>query len=37
MMAAMRSSVIKSFPLEEAVKTLKPLDLRLLGLSEVMD
>lgn len=37
MMAAMRSSMIESFPLEEAVKTLKPLDLRLLGLSEVMD
>jgi 6-phosphofructokinase 1 len=37
MMAAMRSSKIESFPLEKAVKTLKPLDLRLLGLSEVMD
>ena len=37
MMAAMRSSVIDSFSLEEAVKELKPLDLRLLGLSEVMD
>jgi 6-phosphofructokinase 1 len=37
MMAAMRSSKIESFPLDEAVKTLKPLDLRLLGLSEVMD
>lgn len=37
MMAAMRSSKIESFLLEEAVKTLKPLDLRLLSLSEVMD
>jgi 6-phosphofructokinase 1 len=37
MMAAMRSSKIESFPLDEAVKTLKPLDLRLLNLSDVMD
>lgn len=37
MMAAMRGNVIESFPLEEAVKTLKPLDLRLLALSDVMD
>ena len=37
MMAAMRGSVMESFPLEEAVKTLKPLDLRLLNLSDVMD
>ncbi len=37
MMAAMRGNVMESFSLEEAVKTLKPLDLRLLALSDVMD
>lgn len=37
MMAAMRGNVLESFPLSEAVKTLKPLNLTLLGLSEVMD
>jgi len=37
MMAALRGNVIESFPLESAVKTLRPLDLRLLALSDVMD
>jgi 6-phosphofructokinase 1 len=37
MMAAMRGNMMESFPLEEAVKTLRPLDLRLLALSDVMD
>jgi 6-phosphofructokinase 1 len=36
-MAAMRGNLLESFPLEEAVKTLKPLNLALLTLSEVMD
>ncbi len=36
-MAAMRGNVLESFPLAEAVKALKPLNLTLLGLSEVMD
>lgn len=37
MMAAMRGNVLESFPLAEAVQTLKPLNLTLLGLSDVMD
>ncbi|HQE92462.1 MAG TPA: 6-phosphofructokinase [Anaerolineae bacterium] len=36
-MVAMHGNVLESFPLAEAVKTLKPLNLTLLGLSEVMD
>ncbi len=37
MMAAMRGNVLESFLLADAVKTLKPLNLMLLGLSDVMD
>lgn len=36
-MAAMRGNVLESFPLAEAVKVIKPLNLALLGLTEVMD
>ncbi len=36
-MAAMRGNMLESFPLAEAVKSLKPLNLTLLGLAEVMD
>lgn len=36
-MAAMRGNVLESYPLADAVKTLKPLNMALLDLSEVMD
>ena len=37
LMAAWRGNKLETFALEEAVKVLRPLDLTLLHLSDVMD